>query len=161
MSGCKTNSCSDLIPSMCVLFTGQLHTDTPLTLDCHSDLNDVIYEIDGQLVKLLTEYGIPLIDINSANACNIAEIKELNTNSLYRVSIEKARTTSTVVQLIKVICDLNGRLTTMETDCCWDSLLKGIDLHCLQKIYDDPCGGVNEIKSYKDLLQAIIIKLCQ
>lgn len=161
MNGCKINSCDQLIPSMCVLYTGELSKDSSLNLDCNANLNDVIFEIDSQLIKLLGEYGIPLIDINTANACNIQEFKDLNTNSTYRVSIDKARTTSTVVQLIKVVCDLHDRVTTLEDECCWGSPLKDIDLHCLPKIYDDPCGGVNEIKTYKDLLQALIIKLCQ
>lgn len=157
---CKLNTCSDPIPSMCVLYTGELIDGTYIELeDCDPTLNDYLEQVDTLLKKVLDNQPT-IIDVTAAN-CGFTEISDLLLVST-NLDDDKVKVSKLIITLLNIICAQKAQLDAIPTD-IWDydlpdSILD--NLGCFSGIIGDPCGNPIKIKTFKDLLLIMINRLC-
>ena len=162
MTKCKLDTCSKLIPSQCILFTGELLEGSYINLNgCDVRLNDYLSEVDRLLKDIKDNENVIITELNAAN-CGFTEITTLLSNPTNIVG-DKVKTSATILSLLKIICSMQTRVINLENGGIFDLPLPDsiIDnLKCLSGIIDDPCDGPIKIKTLKDLLLIIIKKLC-
>lgn len=163
---CPTNNCVEIVPSGCVKYTG---TPTVGGLidsfdSCDPYLNDLLKLLDDKVVNLDTRVGLNKTAFDSANtACGITPV--ISTTGL-TVTDDKYYSAEVVIKLVGVICDLRskinylsaGNINTNSGNIHWlDLPLDGkVDLQCLTSY----CNPATPILTLKDLLNAIIEKIC-
>ena len=168
---CPTNNCVEIVPSGCVKYTG---TPTPGGLidsfdSCDPYINDLFKLLDDKVVNIDTRVGLNKTTFDTANqACGTTPV--ISTVGL-TVADNKYYSAEVVLKLVGVICELRSRLNYLSSkdininsgnifwmDLPLDSSFKTwLDVNgCLG---DDPCF-VDEILTLRQLLQAIIVKLC-
>jgi hypothetical protein len=157
MSKCKLNTCSKYYYSACVRYTGEIVTDSYLNLpSCEVTINDVFEELD-RLVKELKDNDGILKTLLITNNCSFSHITTLINNT----STDKAKTSDTVIAMLKTMCQLQTRIVELENEDIFEKtlpqeiqfLLNGLD--CFD---DDPC--YSDTTTLKELLIKLINKLC-
>lgn len=163
---CQTNTCVEIIPSGCVRYTGAI-APTGLIVKqeyCDPYLNQIIELFDTTLSDLDTRVGLNKTQFdNINNACGLVPV--INTSS-FTVKDDKYYSSEVVQSLVGVICELRSRLNYLTSENInvndgnlhWVDLPLGdhFNLDCLRS-YCDP----GQILTLKDLLQALIGKICQ
>lgn len=116
---CTTDSCSELYSTQCVIFTGELNDDSYISLEgCSSNLNQVILEIDRLLIELKDNDGILRSELLSNN-CSFSDITDLVNSNL----TTKIKTADTVLALLKTLCALQTRISTLENLDIFETIL--------------------------------------
>jgi hypothetical protein len=159
MSKCNLNTCSTYYYSACIKYTGQLILGSYITLpDCHVTINDMFNQIDIIIKELKDNDGIAkqlLID----NNCNLTHLTQLITST----SGTKAKTSETIIALLKTICALDSKITVLQNVDIYEKTLP-VEIQnllilksgCLNGI--DPCNPTTI--TLKELLMKLIYKLC-
>lgn len=163
---CPSNNCVEIVPSGCVKYTG---TPTVGGLidsfdSCDPYLNDLLALLDDKVVNLDARVGLNKTAFDNANtACGLTSV--ISTTGL-TVADDKYYSSEVVLKLVGVICELRsrmnylsaGNINTNSGNIHWlDLPLDGkVDLQCLTS-YCDPLAP---ILTLKDLLNAIIAKIC-
>ena len=167
---CPTNNCVEIVPSGCVKYTG---TPTVGGLidsfdSCDPYINDLFKLLDDKVINIDTRLGLNKTAFDNANtACGTTSV--ISTVGL-TVADNKYYSAEVVLKLVGVICELRSRLNYLSSkdintnsgnifwmDLPLDSSFKTwLATQCLG---DDPCSG-DEILTLRQLLQAIITKLC-
>lgn len=158
---CTLNTCSTIVSSGCVEFTGDLIEDSYIDInDCSVTLNDYLTQVDTLLKKLIDNQNPSIIEVTAAN-CGFTEITDflLNTDNLDGTNVLSKKL---IITLLNIICAQKAELDAISTN-IWDYELPDSildNLKCLSGIINDPCDGPIKIKTLKDLLLQIIIKIC-
>lgn len=155
---CKIDTCGDTISAQCVIYSGTFVDGTYINIeDCDPRVSQVIEEVDRILKELGDDNGVTKSLLTQYN-CDLPFITTLITNT----SSTKTKTADTIIALLRTICSLQSRISTLETADIYDielpqeiQLLLATKLDCLDV---DPCNP--STLTLKDLLTKIIIKLC-
>lgn len=133
------NGCTEIISDQCIKYTG---IDVPiLGIKTGDSLSYVEQSLIGFLTSTLNGTGIKL-DINPQIICEI-----INKNL---VACEDLTLPNVINALIKAVCELDVRVTTLEGD-----------LAALEGPYTIGClSGVISTSGTHSILQAVITKLC-
>lgn len=155
---CELDTCGEIHASKCVAFTGVLVEDSYIELpDCRASLNDVIGEVDRLLKILMDANGVVKSTLTTYN-CGFTDI----TNLIAATSGDKVDTSSTVLAMLKAMCDLQTRISSLESADIYSKVLPGaIQLLLASKgvcLDVDPCNP--DTITLEDLLTKIIYKLC-
>jgi hypothetical protein len=140
-----SSTCGKKHPSKCVIYEGDLHANTELeSCDCHS-VEDVIEDINSEIDDINNA-----IDVSSISAdCMTFDVDP---------DQGKVLINEVVVETVAKVCELATKVEA-EEDCpsifTTDFTCLGLDMGCLT----DSCG--EPITNLKDLLQALINKVCQ
>lgn len=162
---CQTNTCVEIVPSGCVRYTGAIAPNGLIVKQeyCDPYINDIIQLFDTTLSELDVRVGLNKTQFDNINtACGLTPV--INTSSL-TVKDEKYYSSEVVQSLVGVICELRSRLNYLTSENIninsgnlhWVDLPLGnhFDLDCLKSYCD-----TGEIITLKDLLQALIGKIC-
>jgi hypothetical protein len=135
---------------------------------CDPYINDLFKLLDDKVINIDTRLGLNKTAFDNANtACGTTSV--ISTVGL-TVADDKYYSAEVVLKLVGVICELRSRLNYLSSkdintnsgnifwmDLPLDSSFKTwLATQCLR---DDPCSG-DEILTLRQLLQAIITKLC-
>ena len=166
---CDDYSCAEIYPSKCIKYTGPQKTTNVLYKEfegCNPNMQEVVELYDNHISDLLLKGGVDTAALKAASdACGL-NLLNLANLSTYTYNQNKYVEGEVVVQLVNALCNVSKRLNylmnesqTKQTDVFWLDLPlnKKLDLKCL---IDDPCFGVNGPTTLKELLQAMINKLC-
>jgi microcystin-dependent protein len=133
------NGCTEIVSDQCVKYTG---VDVPiLGIKTGDSLSYVEQALIGFLVSTLNGSGIKL-DINPQIICEIVNKNLVECEDLTLINVIQA--------LIKAICELDERLTTLEGE--FAALEGAYTVDCLD--------GVSSTSGTHAILQATITKLC-
>ena len=162
---CQTNNCVEIIPSGCVRYTGTIAPAGLIVKQDYCDpyLNDIIQLFDTTLADLDVRVGLDKVEFDNING-SCGSVPVINTSS-FTVKDNKYYSSDVVKSLVGVICELRSRLNYLTSENIninngnlhWVDLPLGnhFDLDCLRSYCD-----TGEIITLKDLLQALIGKIC-
>jgi hypothetical protein len=164
MKNCKLNTCSELYSSECVLYTGELITDSYITLSgCNPTLNEYLNQVDILLKGIKDNENLLVADVKAAN-CGFSKIDTLLATMSNLDGATKVKTAPTIIALLKIICDQQAEIDGLKNGDIFTIPLNDAirqKLLCFSGLLDDPCGDIVEVKTLQDLLIQIIAKLCR
>ena len=154
MSKCNLNTCSERIPSQCVLFTCDVTSSYISLPDCNATLCDYLAVTERLITELKDADGILASRLSTHN-CGFTPIVDLidTKDPIYL----KVKTSDAVIALLDVICELKAQL-----DNIWDLPLPA-------EILNDPlletCLGETDCttvvpRTLKELLIAMMHHYC-
>lgn len=161
MLSCKPrNTCSITTTTNCVDFAGELVVGSYINVTgCDATLTDYIQEIDRLIKELKDADGISKTLLTQYN-CSFQKITDLITAT----TSTKAATASTVIALLRTMCDLQTRIVALESEDIYNKLLPSdIDFQILLTnkadcLDVDPCDS--SLLTLRDLLTKLIYKVC-
>ena len=172
---CNTNTCVEIVPSKCVTYTGTSTVDGPIdkAFTCTPNLNDIINLFDDDLKEIIAKAGVSKSALDAAStACGNTVV---NTSVLPTYTINTARYSESevIVQLVGVICALQKQLNYLKNEdtatdsgnVFWLELPLDQDFKTWLSIngaciITQPCVVGGNISTLRQLLQAIITKIC-
>lgn len=147
--GGLTLTCGEFIFAPCVIIEAELNEISEFSGEDCVTLHDVIPEIYNLIADLYIDdtFDTACLDIESEEPTH-QEIEQAQTDAICEI-----KDTLDDLACLKTILDypLEGE------DCCECPPL-GLDLACLEP---DPCVNPDGIVTFKDLLQALIYKVCE
>lgn len=115
MSCNPLDKCCEVTPSTCVVYTGDLQTNTYLYVE-DSSLNSLVSEIDLNILGLTNAARISIQDLKDADTCNWLDLTGIVYRDRKTTRTDYVQVSDIVKQLVKNECILQGRLNFIYTE---------------------------------------------